>query len=169
MQKDFEINIKDSEKINELRSSILNLKDHLFISDLKKDIKEFVDQNVNVDENQIFSQVETITDIPSWFPRAKLSRTQTDLIARSDNGEEYIFIDYFTNHELPSIQTENGLLFNGSLINTLAGPIAPGQYVQALGEEVLSIGEVSSLSGTAKATRLDGNEFVLSNGDPIPR
>ena len=47
-------------KINELRSSILNLKDHLFISDLKKDIKEFVDQNVNVDENQIFSQVETI-------------------------------------------------------------------------------------------------------------
>ena len=167
MQKDFEINIKDSEKINELRSSILNLKDHLFISDLKKDIKEFVDQNVNVDENQIFSQVETITDIPSWFPRAKLSRTQTDLIARSDNGEEYIFIDYFTNHELPSIQTENGLLFNGSLINTLAGPIAPGQYVQALGEEVLSIGEVSSLSGTAKATRLDGNEFVLSNGDPV--
>ena len=92
---------------------------------------------------------------------------QTDLIARSDHGEEYIFVDYFTNHDLPSIQTENGLVFNGSLINTLAGPIAPGQYAQASGEGVLSIGEVSSLSGTAKAIRLDGNEFVLSDGDPV--
>ena len=100
MYTETEINIKDSEKINELRSSILNLKDHLFISDLKKDIKEFVDQNIKIDENQIFFQVKTIIDIPSWFPKAKLSRTQTDLIARSDDGEEYIFIDYFTNFRL---------------------------------------------------------------------
>ena len=76
---------KDSEKINELRSSISNLKDHLFISDLKKEIKEFVHQNIEIDESQSFLKVETITDIPSWFPRAKLSRTQADLIARSDD------------------------------------------------------------------------------------
>ena len=167
MQKDTQIIIRDSEKINELRSSISNLKDHLYIRDLKKDIKEFVHQNVKINENQSFLKIETINDVPSWFPKAKLSRTQTDLIARSDHGEEYIFVDYFTNHDLPSIQTENGLVFNGSLINTLAGPIAPGQYAQASGEGVLSIGEVSSLSGTAKAIRLDGNEFVLSDGDPV--
>ena len=53
------------------------------------------------------------------------------------------------------------------MIDILAGPLAPGQYAQATGEGALSIGEVSSLSGTAKATRLDGNEFVLSNGDPV--
>ena len=108
-----------------------------------------------------------ITEVPSWFPKANLSRTQTDLIATSPEGKELVFVDYFTNHELPSIQTENGLLFNGSLINTLAGPLAPGQYAQAAGEGALSIGEVSSVTGTARAIRLDGNEFSLSNGDPI--
>ena len=134
---------------------------------IHKNINDHNHQYNYIDTKTIYNNGLDITDIPSWFPRAKLSRTQADLIARSDDGKEYIFIDYFTNYELPSIQTENGLLFNGSLINTLAGPIAPGQYAQASGEGVLSIGEVSSLSGTAKATRLDGNEFVLSNGDPV--
>ena len=73
----------------------------------------------------IYSNGLDIDNAPSWFPKAKLSRTQTDLIARSDHGEEYIFVDYFTNHDLPSIQTENGLVFNGSLIidlEILCGP-----------------------------------------------
>ena len=134
---------------------------------IHKNINDHNHQYNYIDTKTIYNNGLDITDIPSWFPRAKLSRTQADLIARSDDGKEYIFIDYFTNYELPSIQTENGLLFNGSLINTLAGSIAPGQYAQASGEGVLSIGEVSSLSGTAKATRLDRNEFVLSNGDPV--
>lgn len=29
-----------------------------------------------------------INNIPSWFPRASLSKTQTDLIAISPNGEK---------------------------------------------------------------------------------
>ena len=58
-------------------------------------------------------------------------------------------------------------MFNGSLVNTLAGPLAPGQYVQAFGDGALSIGEVSSLTGSAKAIRIDGNEFNLSDGDPV--
>ena len=167
MQKNTQISISDSEKINELRSSISNLKDHLFIRDLKKDIKEFVHQNVKINENQNFVKLETISDVPSWLPKAKLSRNQTDLIATSREGEEYFFYDYFTNFQLPSIQTENGLFFDGSLIEILAGPVAKGQYAQIAGGGVLSIGEVSSLSGTAKATRIDGNEFVLSDGDPV--
>ena len=64
--------------------------------------------------------------------------------------------DSFTNFQIPSIQTENGLFFDGSLIEILAGPVAKGQYAQIAGGGVLSIGEVSSLSGTAKATRIDG-------------
>ena len=120
-----------------------------------------------LDKSIVLNNGLDIKDAPSWFPKAKLSRTQTDLIAVSKNGDEYIVHDYFTNHELPSIQTENGLVFNGSLIDILAGPIAPGQYAQAAGEGVLSIGEVSSLSGTAKATRLDGTTTNLSVGDPV--
>ena len=167
MHSETNIDVLDDNKINELKSSISNLKDHLYIRNLKKDLKVFVHQNLEIDASQDYLKTEVITNAPSWFPKAKLSRTQTDLIANSENGEEYILFDYFTNHESPSIQTENGLFFNGSLIETLAGPLAPGQYAQASGDGALSIGEVSSLSGTAKAIRLDGNEFVLSNGDPV--
>ena len=72
-----------------------------------------------------------IIGVPSWFPKAQLSRVETDLVAVSPRGEKIEFIDYFTNFDLPSIQTENGLVFKGSLIDALAGSIAPGQYVQA--------------------------------------
>ena len=58
-------------------------------------------------------------------------------------------------------------MFNGTLVNTLAGPLAKGQYVQALESSSFSIGEVSSLNGNAQATRLDGNKFNLSTGDPV--
>ena len=89
------------------------------------------------------------------------------MIATSPEGEQAVFIDYFTNFDLPSIQTENGLLLKGTLLKALAGPMAPGQYAQASGDGALSIGEVSSVTGTVKATRLDGNVFDLSTGDPV--
>ncbi len=108
----------------------------------------------------------TVFNTPSWLPKANFSRTQTDLIATNSDGKEVVFVDYFTNHDLPSIQTENGLLLKGSLLKTLAGPLAPGQYAQATGES-LSIGEVSSVTGTVKATRLDGTTSDLSSGDPV--
>ena len=34
--------------------------------------------------------------------QGNFSRTQTDLIATSPEGEEVVFIDYFTNFELPT-------------------------------------------------------------------
>ena len=137
MHTETEINVVNNDKINGLRSSIADLRDQLYVRDLKKDLREFVNENVVIDDTQNFLKTETINDVPSWFPKANLSRTQADLIAISPHGEEYIFFDYFTNHQLPSIQTENGLLFNGSLINTLAGPLAPGQYAQAAGNSTL--------------------------------
>ena len=158
-------NATTSEKLNEIRSSISDLRDHLYITNLKKDLKEFVVKNVNLDD-QSFLKTEIITDVPSWFPKAELSRTQTDLIVTHKNGEEFTLVD-FTHHEIPSILTENDLMFNGALVNTLAGPIANAQYVQALESSSLSIGEVSSLTGNAQATRIDGNKFNLSNGDPV--
>ena len=127
---------------------------------------------INSQEYQVFREITLnngldIKGVPSWFPRADLSRTHSDLIAKSKNGMEYIFQDYFTNHHLPSIETENGLLFDGRLIDILAGPLANGEYSQSTSDNNLSIGEVSSITGTAKAKRLDGNEFNLSNGDPV--
>ena len=108
-----------------------------------------------------------IENLPSWLPKSDFSRNNSDLIATSHNGDQVILIDYFTNFELPSLLTENGLLLNGSLVNSLAGPLAKGQYAQAVDGDVFSIGEVSKVSGTVKATRLDGTTTNLNEGDPV--
>ena len=121
----------------------------------------------NLGSKSVFYSLMTVENAPSWLTKANFSRTQTDLIATSPEGEEAVFIDYFTNFDLPNIQTENGLLLKGSLLKALAGPLAKGQYAQATGDGALSIGEVSSVSGVVKATRLDGNIFELSVGDPV--
>ena len=89
-----EKNAVTGEKINGIRSSISDLRDHLFINNLKKDLKEFVLKNVNLDNDQSFLKTEIITDVPSWFPKAELSRTQTDLISTSKNGEEFTLVDF---------------------------------------------------------------------------
>ncbi len=167
MHNENQINVTKNDKVDSIRSSIEGLRGKLFINDLKKDLQEFIDTNVELDKSNNHLKTPTIKDAPSWFPKANLSKTQTDLIATSVDGEEFIFFDYFTNHRLPSIQTENGLNFHGGLVDRLAGLFAKGQYVQASPDGELSIGEVSSLTGVAKAKRVDGNEFNLSNGDPV--
>ena len=108
-----DINVIDNDTINKLRSSVSDIRDHLYIRDLKNDLKEFVNKNIVLEESQSFLKTEIINDVPSWFPKANLSRSQTDLIAISPEGEKIEFIDYFTNYDLPSIQTENDLIFKG--------------------------------------------------------
>ena len=108
-----------------------------------------------------------INGLPSWLPKASFSKTQTDLLITSPNGSEILLVDYFTNFELPSLKTENGLLLKGTLIDVLSGSFTPGQYVQAAVSNALSIGEVSTVTGEAKATRLDGTTVNLSTGDPV--
>ena len=131
MYNENQINVIKIDKVDSIRSSIEGLKDKLFINDLKKDLQEFIDTNVELDKSNNHLKIPTIKEAPSWFPKANLSKTQTDLIATSVDGEEFIFFDYFTNHRLPSIQTENGLNFLGGLVKNLAGSFAKAQYVQA--------------------------------------
>ena len=128
-----------------------------------------IDTNDTSDTIYFYSGNSTNTkNIPSWIPKSNFTRTETDLIATDKSGSKAIFSEYFTNHDLPSIETENGLLLKGSLLKALAGPLVIGQYAGlSSGDDILSIGEVSSIKGTAKATRLDGNIFTLSEGDPI--
>ena len=93
----------------------------------------------------------------------KLTLGLENLFRQKDLKQHYLYIfqDYFTNHILPSIQTENGLIFDGTLIDILAGSMAKGQYAQASSDNTLSIGEVSSITGTANAKRLDGNDITV--------
>ena len=129
----------------------------------------FTDQTHNIHNKSIFAgSPNLIKDLPEWFPKANFHRSSSDLIAKSSsNNEQITLVDYFSNFDLPSVMTSNGLLLNGSLLSTLAGPASIGQYAQADETEVLSIGEVTSINGTVKATRVDGNIFDLSIGDPV--
>ena len=122
----------------------------------------------NIQKYTIYSGTpSTIRNTPENLIKSDFHRTNSDLIATTPEGKEIVFIDYFSNFELPSIITENGLLLKGSVLKALAGPLAKGQYVQAAGDGALSIGEVSSITGTVKATRLDGSSSNLNNGDPV--
>ena len=72
-------------------------------------------KNIIIEENQYLTNIFSgnglsIINTPRWLPKANFSRTQTDLIATSPEGEQVVFIDYFTNFDLPNIQTENGLV-----------------------------------------------------------
>ena len=58
-------------------------------------------------------------------------------------------------------------MLSGKLLSKLAGGVSKGQYAQAAGQEILSIGEVTNISGSVKATRVDGNVFELNTGDPV--
>ena len=55
-----------------------------------------------------------IDGLPSWLPKANFSKTQTDLLITSPAGDEILLVDFFTNFELPSLKTENGLLLKGT-------------------------------------------------------
>ena len=131
--------------------------------------------NKNTDNNQYNQLVKKhysgsgldIKKAPEWLPNATFSRTDSDLIATNSNNESHVFIDYFTNFELPSIITDNGLMLKGSLLETLAGTLSTAQYVQAESRDILSIGEVSTKDGSVTATRLDGTLLELNVGDPV--
>ena len=107
-----QINVLENDKVINLKSSIDNLRDKLYVKDLKRELSEFVNSNIELDQSVNYLKKEIITDAPYWFPKAQLSRTQSDLIAISSDGEEYIFLIILLHH-LPSIQTTNGLMFHG--------------------------------------------------------
>ena len=108
-----------------------------------------------------------IENAPNWLPKAKFSRTDSDLIAENLDRDVAVFVDFFSNFELPPIITDNGLMLKGSLLLALAGSRSTGEYAQASSSEMLSIGEVSNIQGVAKAQRLDGSIVELNVGNPM--
>ena len=159
MHRDFYHN----EKVSELRSNISDIRNELILSEIRE---ELLQSRIELNNKKTASE-DTIINTPYWLPKSEFSRTHSDLIATNRNGEQIIFENYFSDHDLKSIETENGLLLKGSLIKALAGPIAPMQYAQVGNSDTLSIGEVSAIKGNVQATRVDGNVFTLSEGDPV--
>ena len=49
-----EINVVNNNKISSLRSSISDLRDKLYVRELKNDLKEFVNNSLDINESQSF-------------------------------------------------------------------------------------------------------------------
>ena len=68
--------------------------------------------NYDISAKKFFSGITGVNEAPSWLPKANFSRSQADLIARNESGEEVIFVDYFTNFDLPSISSKAEHIFD---------------------------------------------------------
>ena len=60
MHNENQINTIKNDNIDTLRSSIEDLRDKLFINDLKKDLQEFIDTNVELDKSNNNLKIQII-------------------------------------------------------------------------------------------------------------
>ena len=100
--------------------------------------------------------------------RAGYVRQGPDLLL--ENGNQSVLVqDYFTTSTPPDLTTsDGGGIISASLAQRLAGPMAPGQFVQASATPAAaSIGQVENVSGSAFLTRVDGNRVPAANGEKV--
>ena len=85
------------------------------------------------------------------------------------DGEQTVrVVDYFTHADAPALYAADGTSLKGSIVESLAGPLAPGQYAQSgATAEAGAIGQVEELSGTATVQRADGTTETLQVGTKV--
>ncbi len=105
---------------------------------------------------------------PAVLFRADFQRHGPDLLLVNDSGADVRILDYFTYEPAPITSADGGRL-SGAAVESLAGPVAPGQYAQAdpSNTDGLPIGQVELVEGTALVQRVDGTEEVLELGSYI--
>jgi len=98
---------------------------------------------------------------------ADFSRQGDDLLLEGADGAVLVR-DYFAQAQPPALTTAEGARLASDLVAKLAGPLAPGQYVQtSVTPGAEPIGEVSQITGSAQVTRTNGVVEQLSLGDPV--
>ncbi|MEG3619731.1 hypothetical protein V5T82_14795 [Magnetovibrio sp. PR-2] len=111
------------------------------------------------------------------FLAADFVRDGYDLILDGGSDVGLIFIpEYFSSDTPPALNLGDAGMISADLAGKLAGPMAPAQTAQigigaqptvttdTIGE---SIGSVNDITGTVNATRVDGTQVTLGQGDPI--
>jgi len=109
----------------------------------------------------------TVPDAHLLFT-ADFSRSGHDLMLTGEDGNTLLIADYFGPHGPVDLVSPEGAILTSSVVKSLAGPLAPGQYAQA-GEQqpAEAIGKVVTLEGSATAQRTDGTVVELSIGDSV--
>ena len=71
----------------------------------------------------------TIPDAHLLFT-ADFKRKGSDLVLTGDDGHKVLVADYFRHEKQPDLVSPEGALLSASVIELLAGSVAPGQYAQ---------------------------------------
>ena len=109
----------------------------------------------------------TIPDAHFLFT-ATFERAGSDLVLSNDVGQTIIVESYFAAALPVDLAAPNGALLRAPVVESLAGPLAPGQYAQAARRDGKApIGQVETLDGGASAQRTDGTTVSLKVGDPV--
>ncbi|MEP1443247.1 MAG: tandem-95 repeat protein [Hyphomicrobiales bacterium] len=117
----------------------------------------------------VFSDIGNKIVLPSapLLFKGDYERDGPDLLVSLD-GETVRVIDYFTHAEAPALYAPEGTLLQGSVVESLAGPLAPGQYAQSgAAATARAIGQVEELSGGATVQRADGTTEQLQVGTKV--
>ncbi|MEH6647323.1 tandem-95 repeat protein, partial [Sulfitobacter sp.] len=96
------------------------------------------------------------------------SRAGQDLLIANDGADTLRIVDYFATPEPADLYAPDGAVLRGAAVERLAGPIAPGQYVQTgTTTAFVPIGQVEAVNGDASVQRVDGIVEPLSVGMKI--
>ncbi len=101
-----------------------------------------------------------------WLLRAVFVRLGSDLLAHGQGGQHLLVRDYFGGDEVPDLDLGAAVL-RGSVVERLAGPLAPGQVAQLGTSDASAIGTVQSVIGDAWLTRIDGSRVQITQGSAI--
>ena len=109
----------------------------------------------------------TVPDAHLLFT-AQFSREGHDLLLTGEDGKTLLIVDYFGAHQPADLVSPEGAILSSSVVQSLAGPLAPGQYAQAGDQQpAAAIGKVTTLEGSASAQRTDGTVVELALGDQV--
>src|SRR6187431_1252747 len=72
----------------------------------------------------------TVPDAHLLF-NADFGRSGHDLLLTGSDGKTLTIVDYFGAHGPVDLMSPDGAVLKSSVVQSLAGPLAPGQYAQA--------------------------------------
>ena len=94
-------------------------------------------------------------------------RQDSDLVI-SGEGRSILIENYFGSEHPALLVAPNGARIDGATVNALTGPIGPGQYAQAgATQNLIEIGKVVTLEGTASSQHTDGVKDELAIGSAV--
>ena len=86
-----------------------------------------------------------------------------------EDGKSFFIEDYFSGDKPKNLLSPEGAMLSAQAVMSFAGPLAPGQFAQADGQQPASqpvIGRVEELTGSATAIR-NGVAVALNIGDLV--